>query len=560
MPVDAVSAVTHSCLNCIEYSLGKMHGPYGGAWVGKLRVAIEVLSRIVLRHDPAQVDATLKSALTHYSNRDIAGHPWLTRPLRNLLKRCWEALPERFRIDRVLLLLSAPIVGLDGFDTSPGGHQHVDTGEILLDQELSLPARTPENEEHWRDAVALMIRGLRHGGEARRRASIRVGLPDLSDRFTDAERSQIAAALWHSDYTGTDGLPQDTDLHDWAFLELPEPSAGLAEQRFRRKWFDKSALARVTRPESSGTYRISLGPVTPGPTDLNGVIGQVGIALAQVSRRDCSLMLSEEDAELLGQYIDEWCDLEIPPTVPGMEASMSELTRYGLIGLRSILRMIQVTDSTAAKLYDKLIKLNKSRIPAFELVGSLVKMLPERRGDLVMLMRMGLVTDDVDFAANAAVGLFRWLQETTNSASSDLSPPDDLTREIGVTIATRRRGMLDQALQIAEWIFSEGRQSQKDAIRMPVIQGLSYLLDELRYDRRFENSGDDVDVPRVRSRCAELTVTLSRVGVEDPVVTRWIEAIRDDPLPEVRYTDPVNGGARTIDQAQDCPDGSAADQ
>ena len=77
-----------------------------------------------------------------------------------------------------------------------------------------------------------------------------------------------------------------------------------------------------------------------------------------------------------------------------------------------------------------------------------------------MLMRMGLVTDDTDFAAYAAVGLFQWLKETTDSPSD--SPPDDLIREIGVTIATRRKGMLDQALQIADWIFAEGTASQKD--------------------------------------------------------------------------------------------------
>ena len=560
LPVHAVSALTHSCLNCIEYSLGRMGRSNGRASVENLRVAIEVLSRIVLRHEPVRVDAILESALTYYSNRDIAGHPWLTRPIRSLLKRCWEALPESYRIDRVLDLLNAPIVGLDGFDSSPGGHPHVDAGEIPLGHQLSLPPRTPENDERWRDAVSLMIRGLRAGGEPRRRASIRVGLPSLSDWFTDAEKSQVAAALWHSDYTGMDGLPQETNLHDWAFLELPEPSAGLAEQRFRRRWFDKSTLARVGNRKNSGTYRIPLGPVVPGPTDLNGVIGQVGIALAEMKRRDCGLTLSEEDAKLLVQFVDEWCDLEIPPTIRGMEASTSKLTRYGVIGLRSILGVVQITDSTATKLYDKLSKLNESRIPAFELVGALVKILPNRRNDLVMLMRMGLVTDDVDFAANAAVGLFQWLKETTDSASSTQSPPDDLTREIGVTIATRRRGMLDQALQIADWIFSEGKSSQKDAIREPVVQGLSYLLDELRYDRRYDRSGDEIDVPKLRWRCAELAVTLSRTGVEEPVVTRWIEAIGDDPLPEVRYTKPVNCAPRTIDQAQDDRDGFGADE
>ena len=554
MPVDAVSALTHSCLNCIEYSLDRMRRRDGGSWVGKLRVAIEVLSRVVLRHQPAQVDTTLERALNYHSNRDVAGHPELTRPIRNLLRRCWEALPETHRINRVLDLLNAPIVGLDGFDTSRGGHPHVDAGEIPLDHELSLPPRTTESDERWREAVSLMIRGLRAGGEPRRRASIRIGLPGMCDRLTDAEQAQVAAALWHSDYTGTEGLPGETNLHDWAFLQLPEPSKGLAEQRFRRKWLDKSILERVGNRDRGGTHRIELGPVVPRPTDLNGVIGQVGIALAEMQRLDRALTLSKEEGQLLAQFVDQWCDLQIPPTIRGIGVSTSKLTRYAVSGLRSVLMVVEITESTAAKLYDKLNELNDSRVPAFELVGALVKILPNRRDELVMLMRMGLVTDDTDFAAHAAVGLFEWLKETADSPSSSQLPPDDLTREIGVTIATRRRGMLDQALQIADWIFSEGTPSQKDTIRDLVAQGLSYLLDELRYDRRNDRSSEEIDVPRLRWRCAELAVTLSRTGVEEPVVARWMEVIGDDPLPEVRYANPVKYAPRIVDQAQDNSD------
>ena len=87
-----------------------------------------------------------------------------------------------------------------------------------------------------------------------------------------------------------------------------------------------------------------------------------------------------------------------------------------------------------------------------------------------------------------------------------------------------------------------------------MVQGLSYLLDELRYDRRVDHSSDEIDIPRLRWRCAKLAVTLSRIGVDNPAVTRWMEAIGHDPLPEVRYMKPVNYAPRTVDQAQDNPD------
>ena len=549
MPVHAVSALTQSCLDCIEYSVERMRGRDGGSWVERLRVAIEVLSRIVLRHQPEKVIDIFERALSYYSKGDVARHPLLTRPMRNLLSRCWEALPENSRTDHVLDLLNAPIVGLDGFDTSAGGRPYVDPGEVFLDRRVTIPARTPENDGRWQQAASLMIRGLRAGGEPRKRASIRIGLPGMCGRLTDSEQSQVAVALWHSDYTGPDDLPQETHLHDWAFLELPEPSTGLAEQRFRHKWLNRSILERSTPPRSQHSYSI---PYAPSPNDLNGVIYQIGIALNELKRIGHALTISSEETKMLGRFVDEWCDMRIPSTIPG--SSKWAPTQYAVMGLGSILSEVRLDDSTAVKIYNKIEDLHGSKIPAYQLIHGLLKILPNRRDELLMQMRMGLVTDDVDFVAHAAVGLYEWLRVTTDSSLQLRPPPDDLIREIGVTIATRRKGMLDQSLQIADWIFLEGTSSQKGTIRDFVVQGLSYLLDELRYERRVDRSSDEIDIPRLRWRCAKLAVTLSRTGVADPVVTRWMEAIGDDPLPEVRYMKPVNYAPRTVNQAQDNTD------
>ena len=549
LPVDAVSALMHSCIDCIEYSLGRMGRQHRGSWVERLRVAIEVLSRIVLRLQPAQVDATLERALTYYSNRDMAGHPWLTRPIRNLLNRCWEALPEDRRTDRVLDLLNAPIVGLDGFDTAGGGHPHLDPAEIFLDRRLVLPARTPGNDERWRQAASLLIRGLRAGGAPRKRASIRIVLPGMRDRLIDAELAQVAAALWHSDYAGPDDLPRETNLYDWTFLQLPEPRTGLAEQRFRRKWLSGSILQPPVPRRTQQAYSI---PYVPEPNDLNGVIFQIGLALTELKRIGRTLNISIEETQMLGQFVDEWCNMEMPPNIDG--SSKWAPTQYAVVGLGTILSEAIVTDSTATKIYEKIGELHESKIPTYQLIGGLAKILPNRRDDLVMIMRMGLVTDHVDFAAHAAVGLFEWLRASTGSSSQLQPPPDDLVREIGITIATRRKGMLDQALQIADLIFADGSPSQKETIQELAIQGLGYLMEELRYDRQGDRNIEEFDVPGLRWRCAQLAVTLSRTGLEAPVVARWLEAIGDDPLPEVRYTNPVNYAPRTIDQAQDNPD------
>ena len=213
LPDIAVDVVTRCCSQCIDYSVSRMRGREAAAWVERLRVALEILSRIVLRNQPDKVEEILDTALGFYSNRSMAGNQLLTRPLRHLLMRCWEALPESHRTNRVLDLLNAPVVGLDGFEIGGARHSHVDPGEIFIQQQPVLPPRTLENNAKWQDVAALLIRGLRAGGEARNRASLRIGLPGLCERLTDEENSRVADALWHHDYTEPDGLPGNTKLY-----------------------------------------------------------------------------------------------------------------------------------------------------------------------------------------------------------------------------------------------------------------------------------------------------------------------------------------------------------
>lgn len=55
--------------------------------------------------------------------------------------------------------------------------------------------------------VSLLIRGLRTGGEARKRASYRIAYVELAEQLTEAESSQVVQALWSEKYTGPSDLP-----------------------------------------------------------------------------------------------------------------------------------------------------------------------------------------------------------------------------------------------------------------------------------------------------------------------------------------------------------------
>ena len=91
---------------------------------------------------------------------------------------------------------------------------------------------------------------MRGRPEARRRAANRISALLEVVNPTAEERLQIADALWGDDFDSHKELPLGTDIFDWAFLVFPEPERGLAEERFRSKWFGSDQLDENARRES----------------------------------------------------------------------------------------------------------------------------------------------------------------------------------------------------------------------------------------------------------------------------------------------------------------------
>ena len=522
LSADSARALAEICNSVIEYALPRMvgtdargHRPV--SWIGRVSVAMEALSRLVLRLEPDMVQGVFDRALEYYRNDHLARHPFFPDPVRNVLKRSWEALPEDRRTARILDLLSAPIVGLDNFNADSSNYP--DPGD-LLQNDPPPPIRTGDNESRWQEVVSLLVRGLHTGGEARKRASRRIAPVELEKRLTEAEAVAVAQALWSEKHTSPNDLPGATPFseYEWVFLLLPEPTTGLAEQRFRCKWLTASSVPQENAPS------------------LDDILWQVGNAISGLKNHRRSLDLSEDERSYLIEVVEQWSDTPVPvQDFLFMASQLHEPTRRALVSLSSILAEIQIPESIGEKLYKKMKNLNESRLPRFGLIAGLVKAMPNRFDELILTMRMGLVSDHVDLAKDAAAGLYHWLTTSAGIASQIRPPSDDLIREIGIIIATRKKAVLAQALalQIAKWVFDEGNDAQKEAIRHLALQGLGYMIEELRYDREHDL---DVDVPFLRWACAHLALAMAECGFgDDPTVARWLESAGEDPLPEVRY-------------------------
>ena len=528
-----VEAVAQSCAHVIEFVVDNL----SGETVERLRVAIEVLSRVVLRLSVDRVERTLDDALALYCNEVLARHLWLTAPIGNLLQRCWMSLPVQRRTERVLDVLLSPVVGSDYFIPDAPRHSLIDPGQ-LLSNDLPAPPRTAENETRWTSLVSLLIQGLRSGGETRRRAAIRICYSGLSERLTGPERLRIADALWHTDFTLPDALPSDTDLDDWEFLFLFEPTSKLADARFRAKWIrtaDTDNIGRREQAENETTVvRLSESPAGV-PSDLNSIFAQIGSAISGAHYRDQVFDLSEDEQRVLDSLIGRWCEVDIPLSVSGLDSLTARPIRAAVIGICTVLRDLKLSPDMADRLYTGVIKLHESGIPAYELIPGIVRALPDRLGDLLQLMRGGIVSDDVQLNRSAVGGTAEWMASARRLPDLH-ETPEDLVQEVGLTISTRRRSVLEIALRLATWIFTEGSQAHRDCIRGFVVHGLRYLVEALRYDRQ-QYDFDENDIPKLRWRCVQLAVAMEKQGLaEEQAVAAWMKVVADDPLPEVRYT------------------------
>ena len=337
--------------------------------------------------------------------------------------------------------------------------------------------------------------------------------------MTDTEASQIARALWKEpDKLPSDALfhaPAEPSARDWAFLLLPEPEPGIAEQCFRQKWLTTDHTGQNT------------------PHEPAHILWQVGNAIEGLKVHQRQLDLSEIEQAYLLEIIERWLEIPVPPLrVPYFEVDVRKAI-HAIEGLGPILIEMQIQQPIADKLHDKFEELNESEISGFGFVAGLVKALPDRLPELASSMRLGLASENEDIVIDAVKGLRRWATASAKFNSQIQLPPKDLIREIGVIIATRRQASLDVSLQMAKWIFDHGNGDQKEAISELTLHGLEYLEEELRYNRNHELSDK---VPWLRWCSTHLALSMEKHGFADaPVVSRWLRIAENDPLPEVRY-------------------------
>ena len=442
---------------------------------------------------------------------------------------------------RALELLAAPIVGLDDFDVQ-FPDQHPDAGELVTRYpDTPLPRRDAESEPQWQDVIRALICALGVEGTPRNRATRRL-LP-LAEKgiLTASEESDFASALWDNSKTTADGLPGGTHLHDWALLLLPEPKPGLVAKRFLGKWLSgRSVESRLDLIRSGDTLSVSIGSQQTDPNRLEDTLWNMGTAIDGLKQQGRSLDLPDAEGQHLANLVAQWSTVSFHQFPhPAIQVEVRGWTLWALQGIGPILSEVEISRPVGETLFEKIRTLSESGIPAYDLIGALVDLIPERVGELTTWLRTGLASDDRDLSTGAVSGLGTWLSLSDAPGSSIQSPPAEVIRELGIIIAARRRAPLSGALQVAKWVFDRGSDDLRGIVLELTLQGLGHLTEELRYDRDVVNE----DVPNLRLRCAELASSMATAGLESrPAVARWLELATEDPFADVRNAVAGNSG------------------
>ena len=518
---DVVAKLAQASMSAIDFSLPRLIVPgepvVNQFAIAKIRVACEVLSRLVMRLPQNKLDEVLDLGMRCY--RTVPIHYWLGPPTGNLLKRTWEALSKPERTERVFDMLAAPIAGLDGFiiDT-----MCPDPCRFLSDEDFP-PSRTVDSERRLESSLDLSIRGLDGDESSRGRATYRLVLMVRSGLLREDELGTVAKAIWGgSDPILSNSSGSDAP-RDWTLYVLPEIEEKQAERSFRQKWLSPERIDQ-----------------TRDLTFAGNLIEQVGVAISALPDMDMSLDLSEKDERYIATQVENLA-----------AAFCSESLSFSLyIGsqvrhLGPLVSRITFPDAIAVSLFQKAeslidgpgypsdaFRLNLAEIRTaigFGLVPGLIKALPDRTDRMIDWLRVGLASDDEVRVSSAVSAVKIWISDCT--LREIVAIPDDLLVMIGVIVASRRSVGVAHALSCAVKVFNEGTNEHRNAIGSLVLSGLRHSDGELKYESNRQND----DLPTLRLLCVQLAKAMSTNGYADDVIIRkWLDEGKKDPFPEVR--------------------------
>lgn len=508
---EKVSELAFIIKGMVEYSSIRFVNPTAKStlWIDRLRAAMELLSRFVLRLNSKDSEEILHLVIHLCEQERIRGHLWLAKPLLQLIARTIESIPPSRWKDIVLPLMKMPTTGYpESAKNELWWLKDQDLGSLV--EEMSVNRINSPGE--WSETIRNLLDSL--SSKDRCRAVWRLRFLHLAKVLTEDECKKFANALWKEDLINEYGLPADTGMYPPVLLSLPEPEQGLAEQRLRNTYFVLENAERIK---------------------LHEYLYGLALLIRSFTNKDRLFEISLEEKKTIKKRVLEWAD-EKEENISEIVFDTAETSenKQAISGIGELLPLLEFNDTEFDKIHNRIQLAESNGYPCFTIYPALISKRQALLNDLCTKLREALASEQEDKGAASVDGLWVWLRFAGQIGIQ--SPPDDLLSEIGIAIYVRRKNILWISLRFAAWMFEKHKELALRLLYDRVIHGLRYLLEETKYgfDRR-SKSDQIFDIPLIRKECVKLVLAMKNAELSNEVIDNWLKVAENDPLPEVRY-------------------------
>ena len=484
----------------------------------KVSANVEALAWCVPRAGNEKAEELFRWALAYGNRKRARRHRSLWRSVQRLWRESWLAMTPQRRQEMMVEVLSSST--LEHLPLQDYG----DPAEVALYADIPVgPDRG--NNRAWSNCARSVAEALRLGGEARRRAAIRLLAMVIRRVVPSTARVELGQALWRGTALDGSDMPDEITLADWKVLDLPEPEAGAADLCFRRKWIQRD--------------------INGGPNaTLEATLAEVCNAWRTDLPWHRAIALSPEEQDWLWNFVHRWL-------------STRDRSRFGMDnpdpreielidGLAAIVSRREVPQHIVSALYGKIEKLKIPRQMLmsdsfhgneYRLIAAAAGLRTERSRQAEMLVRMGILSDEERVRESALDGLSWWLMEIEKPGVSIRAPSLSCVLDIGMTLGSQREGGMKGAVKGVIAVLNGSSEEYRKAVVPLAKEGLCRWWPVLQYCRA-DVGGTDWDKTVVQRRvwCVRLARAMERSGHgESDTVRKWLDAAKKDPMASVRY-------------------------
>jgi hypothetical protein len=560
LPKPIVEELTATAVRAIEYAVRRVQtlteGPESGLGERanrQLQAGIEILARMAVRLSAERLNELLSLALNLYKSVVVRNSITLPGTLRELFGSLILAMRDDDFNARFLEVLALPVPGSDSFPVALAQRWPQPVWEL---GGRTLRIVRDRRSEQWRQAVAHLL-----GAASSNRWEVRLhalaSLLRLEEWgcLTASEVQRLVRTLWARVSQRT-GLPEMPGLLNVTHLSLPEPKKGKVSELYR-KYLTNGDLLRFCQQTAGPTgamQRVFTMYSNPDEYILDwlGATATPGATIALPKRR--FINWSRADATLLFKKLRSWWQEEGRELVSASGVSpftgqiSDDICRQRMNYILEALELIVIPRAVVgSRLGSEIVELvndiDARQVPVERILPALLRLKPDAEKATASRLRRSFATSDEQRQRAALAGLTSWLRNQVDSSVATKGyqlprVPDDLLQELGARVANRRQPGLGLVLETAVVVLRGFRERVNLRFIRALTIGLEYLLVETQY-RLDDESTDQIaaaDIPMYRMRGAQIAGLLARMphGRSD-VVQKWLEAARDDPLPEIRH-------------------------